>query len=339
MGRNVLFTACDRQRPPPVPHDTNRATARSGSARDGPAPTELAEFQRSRILTAFMQTVGEIGYSRTTVEQIIGRAAVSRETFYHFFAGRQACSLAAFHERLLDIAALARDAYDSESSWREGIRSALAQVLTLMDEDRSMARFLVVDSPAVGVAVSRRRAQVLEKLTHIVDAGRLEDDVEGDPQHVASELVVASVLGLLHGSLLEEREEPLIDVLPLLMTAIVLPVCGAKTALRELSRSAPRSREKTRTPRPVRDRGSLVDLDMRLTYRTVRVLRALAARPGATNREIAHSSGITDQGQISKLLARLACLRLVKNQPKTGAANAWQLTPRGARLERTVHLS
>ena len=41
---------------------------------------------------------------------------------------------------------------------------------------------------------------------------------------------------------------------------------------------------------------------MRLTYRTVRVLGAVGEHPGASNREIAERAGISDQGQISKLL-------------------------------------
>ena len=48
---------------------------------------------------------------------------------------------------------------------------------------------------------------------------------------------------------------------------------------------------------------------MRLTYRTVRVLTFIGEHPGASNREIAEGSGIADQGQISKLLTRLARLR------------------------------
>lgn len=78
---------------------------------------------------------------------------------------------------------------------------------------------------------------------------------------------------------------------------------------------------------------------MRLTYRTVQVLIVIAAKPGASNREIADRSGISDQGQISKLLTRLQRLELVENrgegQPK-GAPNAWHLTERGARVEQAT---
>ena len=78
---------------------------------------------------------------------------------------------------------------------------------------------------------------------------------------------------------------------------------------------------------------------MRLTYRTVQVLMVIAQHPGASNREVAESSGIADQGQISKLLARLASLKLIRNTgegSEKGARNAWHLTPRGAQIERAT---
>lgn len=72
---------------------------------------------------------------------------------------------------------------------------------------------------------------------------------------------------------------------------------------------------------------------MRLTYRTARVLAAVASDPGASNRVIAAASDIVDQGQISKLLARLEKLGLVENasvgSATRGAPNAWMLTHAG----------
>jgi DNA-binding MarR family transcriptional regulator len=78
---------------------------------------------------------------------------------------------------------------------------------------------------------------------------------------------------------------------------------------------------------------------MRLTYRTVRVLLAIAEHPGASNRRIADVSGVADQGQISKLLGRLQSLGLIRNDragPFRGQPNIWSLTPRGEEIERTI---
>jgi DNA-binding MarR family transcriptional regulator len=76
-----------------------------------------------------------------------------------------------------------------------------------------------------------------------------------------------------------------------------------------------------------------------MTYRTMRVLSAVASQPGLSNIQAGRHAGISDQGQISKLLKRLARLGLVKNtgdgQP-LGGSNAWHLTPDGERLSRSV---
>ncbi len=53
---------------------------------------------------------------------------------------------------------------------------------------------------------------------------------------------------------------------------------------------------------------------MRLTYRTVRVLMAIAELPGGSNREVAERAGIVDQGQISKMLTRLEYQGLIVNR-------------------------
>jgi DNA-binding MarR family transcriptional regulator len=83
----------------------------------------------------------------------------------------------------------------------------------------------------------------------------------------------------------------------------------------------------------------LKELDMRLTYRTVRVLIAIGSHAGASNRQVGEAAGIADQGQISKLLARLDGLGLIENRGaghSRGEANAWRLSEKGQEVERTI---
>ena len=82
---------------------------------------------------------------------------------------------------------------------------------------------------------------------------------------------------------------------------------------------------------------------MRLTYRTVRVLMAIDSLGGRgshpSNRQVATAAGISDQGQISKLLARLQALGLIGNaggDHAKGEPNAWALTSRGRDVTRTL---
>ena len=83
---------------------------------------------------------------------------------------------------------------------------------------------------------------------------------------------------------------------------------------------------------------------MRLTYRTARVLEAVARYSGASNRQIGELAEIPDQGQVSKLLARLQGLGLLTNTAgrdahTRGAANAWILTELGEQVTEQLHLN
>lgn len=78
---------------------------------------------------------------------------------------------------------------------------------------------------------------------------------------------------------------------------------------------------------------------MRFTYRTMRVLVSVAENPGSSNRSIAEGAGIADQGQASKLLARLHRLGLIENKggdPARGEANAWILTHTGQQVQDSI---
>jgi len=71
----------------------------------------------------------------------------------------------------------------------------------------------------------------------------------------------------------------------------------------------------------------------------MRLLRVIATRPGLTNAEVAAQPGVSDQGQISKLLARLTRLGLLENIGETQSktlANAWRLTLPGREVERAI---
>jgi DNA-binding MarR family transcriptional regulator len=142
------------------------------------------------------------------------------------------------------------------------------------------------------------------------------------------------VLAIVHARLLGDKPRALLGLLNPLMAMIVLPYMGADAAARELERVPPRKRAPVR-----RSRDPLRELDMRLTYRTVRVLLAIASQPAASNREVASAAGIADQGQISKLLSRLQAHGLIVNgggDHSKGEPNAWTLTATGEDVRRTL---
>src|SRR5271169_1933940 len=122
--------------------------SRTASPRLRPGPGglprgQVTQIQRSRMLAAAAEAVEEVGYARMTVAQVIGRARVSRKTFYDVFADREDCFLAAFDQAIAHVGALVREAYEQEPGWREGIRSGLARLLILLDDEPGLAKVCV----------------------------------------------------------------------------------------------------------------------------------------------------------------------------------------------------
>ena len=72
------------------------AVARSRGGRATQA--RFAGIQRSRLLSAAVRAVDELGYSDTSVGDITSRARVSRRTFYEQFPDREACLAAALED-------------------------------------------------------------------------------------------------------------------------------------------------------------------------------------------------------------------------------------------------
>lgn len=211
---------------------------------------------------------------------------------------------------------------------------------------------LVVDALGAGPRVLKCRAEVLKRLSV-----RLHEDGSraGNAKGIApltGEGVVGAVFSVIHTRVSERDPVATQQLLSSLMGVIVLPYLGRGAAQRELRRrgarafaSGRRERVGVKSPTGLADlaRDPLEDLPMRITYRTLRVLGAIAEHPGASNRMVGEVADTHDQGQISKLLTRLEGLGLVENtsgnaHKPTGEPNAWRLTPRGEEIEQALRM-
>jgi AcrR family transcriptional regulator/DNA-binding MarR family transcriptional regulator len=300
----------------------------------------VPEIQRARILAALVEVSRERGAGRVTVAHVVARSGVSRRTFYELFEDRDACFLAAFEDAVRRAVARVAPAFDGAESWRERLRAGLGALLEFLEDEPGLGGLCVVDALGAGPLTLERRTQVVRTLVDVVDRGRREAVLEPRPSRLTAEGVVGGVLSVLYGRLtarrpLTERPKPLVRLLGPLMAMIVLPYFGPAAAESELGLPVPRARRRPQRPRS----NPLEGLDMRLTYRTVRVLGAIAARADASNREVADAAGIHDQGQISKLLTRLEHLGLIANVgagQARGEPNAWRLTTKGREVQETI---
>jgi AcrR family transcriptional regulator len=313
----------------------------------------MMEIQRARILAAMVEVCTERGPANVTVAHIVERAGVSRRTFYDLYRDREECFLGAFDDGIARASRYVLEAYDPGAKWVVRVRLALSGLLAFFDAERGVGQLLTVGSLGAGHQALRRRQCVVAKITALVDEGRSEVKASAELPPLTADGVVGGVLSVLHGRLLDapppseaadrgvrDREDaPLIELAGPLMSMIVLPYLGPAAARRELTRPAPApvARQKSTPADPLRE------VPMRLTYRTVRVLTAVATLgerdSHPSNREVGVAADMSDQGQISKLLTRLARLGLIENSPAglvRGAPNAWVLTPKGREIELAI---
>lgn len=306
---------------------------RRGTKTTGAGHRPLVEIQRARMLASTFDVLNERGATNVSIADIVARSGVSRRTFYELFESREDCFLAAFEEALALATVRASSAYTSQQKWQGRIRAGLVALLGFLDEEPAMGHMLVVESLSAGPRTLERRRQVLERLASIVDEGRaLSANAELLPPLTADGLV-GGALSLVHTRITRPGEGTLLGLANQLMSMIVLPYLGAAAARRELDSPvdarAAGHRDERLSSDPFKDAG------MRLTYRTVRVLLAIAEHPGASNRMIGDAADIRDQGQISKLLNRLQRLELITNTGlghNQGAPNEWALTTIGRQL-------
>ena len=324
----------------------------------------VTELQRARLLDAAFAVVSEDGYRRMTARRVSGRAGVSNKTFYDLFSDREDCFLAAFDHAVEELAAVVLPAWEGEREWSERIRAGLGALLGFLDCEPALRRLLFVEALGAGPRVLERRVQVLEVLQGAVDQGRAGMKAGRGLPALTAEGVVGAAFSVIHRRLSQQsgwggasRPAPLLAALNELMAMIVLPYRGPAAATRELSRpiskAGPRTlpeglgllpADKSRFSGPAgRTSGSRAGrarIPFRLTVRTHRVLCAVGELAGRgsdpNNREVSDAAGVSDQGQISKLLSRLEGHGLLENTGGStqGIARAWRLTPRGEEIVR-----
>jgi AcrR family transcriptional regulator len=315
------------------------ATRRPGVPGPRGGGVYIPEFQRTRLLDATFALVGAEGYRRLTARRVSGWAGVSNKTFYDLFSDREDCFLAAFDYAVDQLAGVVVPAWEREKDWAAKVRAGLAALLSHLDGEPALRRLVFVEALGAGPRVLARRAEVLDALAGPVDEGRRGVRAGGELPPLTAEGIVGATFGVIYARLIQDDPEPLTGLLNALIATIVLPYRGHAAAAREHARLDPEltamsggasgGRSVAAAGKPV------TSLDFRLTVRTQLVLTAVArlCERGSdpSNREISSAAGVRDQGQISRLLARLEGLGLLQNAggETQGIPNAWRLTPKG----------
>lgn len=197
-------------------------------------PDLVRAIQRERMLVAMLETVNELGYRALTVQDVLGRAGISRPTFYEQFDDKEDCFLAAFDasaERLRKRLAAAIG--DEDDSWRLRLRRGLEALLQLIADEPSAARTVIVEARASSPAGLQRRDELLDSFATCIDA-EARRGLADPPSAIAAAGVVGGIESVLYARLQKEETADLESLLPSLMYFAVLPYEGHEVAAEEL---------------------------------------------------------------------------------------------------------
>lgn len=315
----------------------------------------VALDQRTRVMQALADVLAERGFAGATVVLVVTRARVSTRTFYELFTGLEECLIAIMDSVLEQVVALASRELALAERWQDGLRSALAAVLTFFDREPVLARVFIVEALAGGPVVLQHREGVIEAL-RVPVIERIEGEVLAVAPLVA-EGVMGSVLGLMHGHIVRDRPGPFIELLGPLMGLAIAPYLAARSVEREMEQGTALARAILNCDFPSTVPAQAEGQDLELDMEQGVVLPAMFGNPSArrarecllflaeqsgrgfspSNREIAVGIDVAHRSQISKLLAYLSQEGLVtKRSEGSGKRNAWRLTPRGEDIARTL---
>lgn len=302
--------------------------AKHVAASDGNRATE-----RERVLASAEPLLGQAGPEGLNVRDVCADAEVTANAFDSLFDDYDDLCVALFDRLVSRLGERMAEAYRGEPVWVDAVRAGLLELLESLDEDPHLARFLLVASLQGSTAMLARREQALRELARAIESN-CPDVATEPPPPFGAEAVVGATASVLHGRLLEDPLPPLRELAGSLMGVLVMPYLDVSAAREELSRPLP-AVAPGRVERSVLHLGDSAPPGMRVTARTAQVLEAIDARPGLSNIAIATTVGIADQGQISRLLARLRRLDLIEDYSPSRAprtTKAWRLTPAGAGL-------
>jgi len=220
-----------------------RAPRRLGQipgGRHGLAPEAVAESQRSRLLTAMAEAVGEHGYAETGIADVIARAGVSRKTFYQQFDGKDECFAVTYGEEMERLIEVTLSAFEAEGPpWARRLRAALTALCGALAGNPAVARLCFVEGLDAGPATATQRREALRGLLPLFEAAPAEgvgDSPFGESLRIGR---IGDLAEMLRQEIAAGAGAGLPRLVPELTYLMALPFLGPERAARELDGSPP----------------------------------------------------------------------------------------------------
>lgn len=206
-------------------------------------PVDIAErAQRRRIVDAMIASCAEKTYTATTISDIVGRARISRTTFYKRFTDKRECFDAAIELSVEELRGAVLASQSGAESPLDAIQLGAAALLRTLAERPEVAQLLTADAIAVEPQILERLRQLLVPALEAVWDGQ---GAASDRRHLDPRLAFGRSQVLVFSALAAGQAERLTELLPEIVYLAVAPFAGHDQALRQAhlaSAAAPRDR-------------------------------------------------------------------------------------------------
>lgn len=180
---------------------------------------------RDGLMDSVLETCGEVGYRRVTVETICRCYGGSRALFYRHFESKADCFMAAYSRESERLA----EGLLSFGKKREAgrLREALELLAVFVVEHPLRARALFVEVHVAGGDVLGKRQEVFERLSLALDQAGRETVSRHSAPPLAGELMINVVDQAVSRALVEKKAEEFSRAVPE-MTALISEAYGCR---------------------------------------------------------------------------------------------------------------
>lgn len=200
----------------------------------------IVHNQRERMLAAVAEAVAEQGYAATTVADIIARARLSRRTFYEHFSDKEECFLAAYDAVVEQLLAGVGHAYEQADGWPQKVHDGLKAFLAALAAEPAFASMCIVEVVAAGPEARGRRDAAMRVFVDFLEPGRAEAPKGVVVPALAGEIVVGGIYEVIYNRLLRNAANELLEMLPELLYAALVPFVGHAAASKAVRAAAGR---------------------------------------------------------------------------------------------------
>ena len=189
----------------------------------------VAHNQRERVFDAVANLTSAKGYPALSLEEIVAEAAVSLQTFYQHFAGKEDAFLATFEMGHARATAAINRALDLKLSWQQNVRRGLDALLEFLASEPAIARLACVDILIAYPHVTGRVSEANFSYIELLDIGP-DNTYPNMPAPVMREASVGAIFELLHDYVLRGRTERVPELSDYAMYLVLTPFAGREAA-------------------------------------------------------------------------------------------------------------